>query len=189
VQLLSVFRLQECEVANAGHFAVPAYGLRCPEAGDLGEVIFPVEEALDAVELDQDGETLRGGGETETQEEISVLAEGGTFYVDRVVALAHEAGPALPLLLAAFDGGRDERPVGLVAQGDQVEAALPQRVVDEAVQREASAGDLQAHGGVLGDAPHVGLAEAGDEAALGLQRPGLAPEVGAEDVNVARVFA
>ena len=29
--------------------------------------------------------------------------EGGAFHVDRVVTLAHEAGPLLPLVLAAFD--------------------------------------------------------------------------------------
>ena len=43
----------------------------------------------------------------EAQEKVCVFAEGA-FNVDRVVVVAHEAGPILLLLLAAFDGGFDE---------------------------------------------------------------------------------
>jgi hypothetical protein len=51
---------------------------------------------------------------------------------------------------------------------------------------KAAAGDLEVHRRVLGDVPYLGLAEAGDKSPLGLERPGLAAEVGAEDVDRAR---
>ena len=98
VELLAAVRLQEGEVADAGDLAVPAYGVGGPETGDLRKSVFRVEEALDAVEFDQDGASLRGGREAEAEEEVPVFAEGGAFDVDRVVILAHEAGP----LLACF---------------------------------------------------------------------------------------
>jgi hypothetical protein len=56
------------------------------------------------------------------------------------------------------------------------------------MEGKASTGNVQPHGGVLCDVPDVGLAEAGDEAALGLEGTGLAPEVGAEDVDAARAL-
>ena len=56
------------------------------------------------------------------------------------------------------------------------------------MEGEASTRNLQPHGRVFRDVPHVGLLKAGDEASFGLQRTGLAAEVGAEDVDEARVL-
>jgi len=78
--------------------------------------------------------------------------------------------------------------VRLLAEWEQVEVALLEGIVNEAMEGEAPAGDVELHSGDLCDVPDVSLPKAGDEAALGLEGPILAAEVGAEDVDVAHAL-
>ena len=120
-----------------------------------------------------------GCGEAEAEKEGTVLPKGRAFYVDRVVVLAYEAGPVFVLLLTARDGRRDQCFVRSLAERDQNRTTLLEGVVDEAMEDEAPAGDVELHSGFFCDAPDVGLPKAGDEAAFGLEGTVLAAEVGA----------
>ena len=62
------------------------------------------------------GRPSRGGREAEAQEKVTAFAEGGALYVDRVVVLAHEAGPILAASLATLDSSLDQRFVGLLVR-------------------------------------------------------------------------
>ena len=76
----------------------------------------------------------------------------------------------------------------LCAERDEVRASLLEGVVDEAMEDEAPAADVELRSGFFCDVPDIGLPKAGDEAAFGLEGPVLAAEVGAEDVDVARAL-
>src|ERR671916_1568994 len=119
VQILAVFCGMEGEVADAGHVAALADGVDGPEPEYLGQAL-ALEEAVYAPDLDEEGPPVGGGREAEAEEQGAVLAEGGALYVYGIVVLAHEAGPLLLLLFAAFYGGVDEGLAGLFAERYEV---------------------------------------------------------------------
>jgi hypothetical protein len=65
VELLACGGAQESEVAHAGDLTLAADGVHNPEAYDLGQGVAALEEALDALDLDEDGSSVGGDGEAE----------------------------------------------------------------------------------------------------------------------------
>src|SRR5918998_636053 len=127
------------ELADAGHVAALADGVDRPEPEYLGQAL-ALEEAVYAPDLDEEGPSVGGGREAEAEEQGAVLAEGGALYVYGIVVLAHEAGPLLLLLFAAFYGGVDEGVAGLFAERYEVNPVLAEGIVDETVEGEGAAG-------------------------------------------------
>jgi hypothetical protein len=76
------FVADDGEVADAGHLAVPAYGVHDPEAFYLRQPVSRLEEAFDAFEFDEDRPSVGGYGETQAEQKGAVGAERRALEVE-----------------------------------------------------------------------------------------------------------